>query len=191
MWKYTLPVDRPEFDFFLQTYMNKVGLKDKKQAAIQLSNMLYDIGLDPYADLKDLQGTLNQMNEMIRGLPDTPQALQVKDTLSAMYTNKVGQAMLKRIPQTGPTTDPGIDRMQAMMDRYMPMIIAMNTMAKMASMGSEPQQQQQPQQRQPEKAEIPEEFKEEMESIRNQLEETQALLRQQAEERSKTNSKTA
>lgn len=30
------PLDRPEFDFFVSTYMKKLGLTDKKQAAIQL-----------------------------------------------------------------------------------------------------------------------------------------------------------
>jgi len=48
------PLDRPEFDFFLTQYMNKLGLQDKKQAAIQLTNLLYDSGLDPYSDLKQL-----------------------------------------------------------------------------------------------------------------------------------------
>lgn len=143
--------------------------------------MLYDLGVDPYADLKELQGTMQEVNELMRTLPNSPQSLQVKDTLSAMLANKAGQALLKRLPQTGPSSDPGVDRMQSMMDRYMPMIIAMNAIAKMSNFGSEPQQPQQ--QQRPEKAELPEEVKAELESMRAQLEETQSLLRQQTEDR--------
>ena len=139
------PLDRPEFDFFLTQYMNKVGLQDKKQAAIQLTNLLYDSGLDPYSDLKELQGTIKQVTSLLQSLPDSPQAQSVKDTLGAVYTAKVGQVLMKKIPQIANPTDQGVDRMQAMMDRYMPMIIAMNTMARMSNMGAEPNQQQQAQ----------------------------------------------
>jgi hypothetical protein len=175
------PLDRPEFDFFLTQYMNKVGLQDKKQAAIQLTNLLYDSGLDPYSDLKELQGTIKQVTSLLQSLPDSPQAQSVKDTLGAVYTAKVGQALMKKIPQITSPTDQGVDRMQAMMDRYMPMIIAMNTMARMSNMGAEPAGQQQA--ARPAAAEIPPEVKERMENMEKQLMETQNLLREQAEEK--------
>lgn len=175
------PLDRPEFDFFLTQYMNKVGLQDKKQAAIQLTNLLYDSGLDPYSDLKELQGTIKQVTSLLQSLPDSPQAQSVKDTLGAVYTAKVGQALMKKIPQITNPTDQGVDRMQAMMDRYMPMIIAMNTMARMSNMGAEPNQQQQA--TRPAAAELPPEYKEKMDNMEKQLMETQNLLREQAEEK--------
>jgi len=175
------PLDRPEFDFFLSQYMNKVGLQDKKQAAIQLTNLLYDSGLDPYSDLKELQGTIKQVTSLLQSLPDSPQAQSVKDTLGAVYTAKVGQVLMKKIPQITNPTDQGVDRMQAMMDRYMPMIIAMNTMARMSNMGAEPNQQQQT--ARPAAAEIPPEVKERMENMEKQLMETQNLLKEQAEEK--------
>jgi hypothetical protein len=157
------PLDRPEFDFFLTQFMDRIGLKDKKQAAIQLTNMLYDAGLDPYADLKELQGTMKEIGSLIKSLPDSPQAQQVKDTLGAIYSAKVGQVMMKKIPQVNSGSDPGIDRMQAMMDRYMPMIIAMNTMARMADMSREPMGQQTA--AKAVTADIPEEYKRQMETI--------------------------
>jgi len=175
------PLDRPEFDFFLTQYMNKLGLQDKKQAAIQLTNLLYDSGLDPYSDLKQLQGTIKEVTGLLQSLPDSPQAQQVKDTLGAVYTAKVGNVLMKKIPQITNQSDQGVDRMQAMMDRYMPMIIAMNTMARMSNMGAEPTGQQQA--ARPAAAELPPEVKEKMDNMEKQLMETQALLREQAEEK--------
>ena len=37
------PLDRPEFDWFLDQYMKKLGIQDRKQAAISLTNMFYDM----------------------------------------------------------------------------------------------------------------------------------------------------
>jgi hypothetical protein len=170
------PLDKPEFDFFLTQYMNKIGLKDKKQAAIQLTTLLYDAGLDPYSDLKELQGVMKEIGGLLHSLPDSPQATQVKDTLNAVYTAKVGNVLMKKIPQlSSGSSDSAMDRMQAMMDRYMPMIIAGNMMMRMANMGGE-QTGQQP--TKVEKVDIPEEYKKQMESIQTQLSETQALLRE-------------
>jgi hypothetical protein len=175
------PLDRPEFDFFLTQYMNKIGLKDKKQAAIQLTNMLYDAGLDPYSDLKDLQGTMREITGLLQSLPDSPQATQVKDSLNAVYAAKAGQLIMKKLPQINSgSSDSMQDRMQVMMDRYMPMIIAANMMSKMANIGGEPTNQQ------PAKAatvDIPEEYKRQMETIQEQLTTTQALLREQQEDK--------
>ena len=175
------PLDRPEFDFFLTQYMNKIGLKDKKQAAIQLTNLLYDAGLDPYSDLKDLQGTMREITGLLQILPDSPQSNQVKDTLNAVYTAKAGQLIMKKLPQINSgSSDSMQDRMQLMMDRYMPMIIAANMMSKMANMGGEPASQQ------PAKVaatELPPEFKEKMDNMEKQLMETQNLLRANEEEK--------
>jgi hypothetical protein len=170
------PLDRPEFDFFVTQYMDKIGLKDKKQAAIQLTNLLYDAGLDPYADIKELQGIMKEIGGLMQSLPSSPQAQQVKDTLGAVYTAKVGQILMKKIPQLNPgSSDQSIDRMQAMMDRYMPMIIAMNTMARMANMGGEPAAQQQGKAA---TVDIPEAYKKQMETIQEQLATTMALFKE-------------
>ena len=176
------PLDRPEFDFFLNQYMNKLGLKDKKQAAIQLTNMLYDAGLDPYADLKDLQGTMKQITGLLQGLPDGPQAQQVKETLGAVYTAKVGNILMKKIPELAKagSSDNMQDRMQAMMDRYMPMIIAANMMSKMANMGGSETQQQQAK---PATVDMPEEYKKTIANLESQVAATQELLKEAAAEK--------
>jgi hypothetical protein len=183
------PLDRPEFDWFLDQYMQKMGIVDRKQAAISLTNMFYDMGLDPYGDLKDLQESMQQMNMMLKNLPNTPAALQVKDTLGAMYAAKTGRAMLDRMPRAT-STDPMMERMEKILDKYMPMIMAMNMMGNMMNPQQMMQQQQYQQQRQQpqennhkEKAEIPEEFKAEIAGMREQLQETQNMLREQAVEK--------
>jgi hypothetical protein len=174
------PLDRPEFDWFLDQYMKKLGIQDRKQAAISLTNMFYDMGLDPYADLKDLQDSMKQMNVMLQSLPNTPAAMQVKDTLGAMYAAKTGRAMLDRMPKTT-GEDAMQERMDKIMEKYLPMILTFKMMGTVMS-GAEPGQPQQ-QKNNNEKAEIPEEFKTQMAAIQTQLAETQSLLRQQTEEK--------
>jgi hypothetical protein len=176
------PLDRPEFDWFLDQYMKKLGIQDRKQAAISLTNMFYDMGLDPYADLKDLQDSMKQMNVMLQSLPNTPAAMQVKDTLGAMYAAKTGRAMLDRMPKTT-GEDAMQERMDKIMEKYLPMILTFKMMGTVMS-GAEPGQPQQ-QKNNNEKAEIPEEFKTQMAAIQTQLAETQSLLRQQTEEKQK------
>jgi len=173
------PLDRPEFDWFLDQYMKKLGIPDRKQAAISLTNMFYDMGLDPYADLKDLQDAMKQMNVMLQTLPNTPASMQVKDTIGAMYAAKTGRAMLERMPKmTG--DDPMQERMDKIMEKYMPMILTFKMLGQV--MSGEPGQQQQ-QKNINEKAEMPEEFKTQMAAMQQQLAETQTLLRQQNEEK--------
>jgi len=169
------PLDKPEFSWFLETFMKKNGLSDRKQAAIMLTNMFYDMGLDPYADVKELQDNLQQMNALLQGLPNTPAAMQVKDTLGAMYAAKAGRAMIQKMPKvTG--QDEGYDRMEKIMDKYMPMLIMMKSMASFGE--SQPQQANNK-----EKAEVPEELKAEMAAIKDQLAATQELLKQQTEDK--------
>ena len=175
------PLDRPEFDFFLSQYMNRLGLKDKKQAAIQLTNLLYDSGLDPYSDLKELQGTIKEVTSLLQSLPDSPQEQSVKDTLGAVYTAKVGNVLMKKIPQLASGNDATADRFEKMMDKYMPYIIFMGNMSKMMNTGTEPAAQQQA--ARPAAAEIPPEIKEKMDNMEKQLMETQSLLKEQAEEK--------
>jgi hypothetical protein len=178
------PLDRPEMDFFINQFMNRLGLKDRTQAAVLLTNIFEDMGLDPYADLKELQDAMKQVNSILQNMPDTPQARQVKDTIGAMYSAKAGRTMLDHMPQGG--SDPMADRFEKMMDKYMPYIIFMSGMGKMMVAGSEPQhpqQQESSQNNHREKAELPEEFKNDMAALKEQVAATQALLREQAEDK--------
>ena len=137
------PLDKPEFDWFIETFMQKMGLSDRKQSAIMLTNMMYDMGLDPYSDLKDLQGAMEEMNTMLKGLPNTPTAMKVKDTVGGMFAAKTGRAMLDRIPRIT-SQDPMMERMERIMDKYMPMIMGMKMVGEL--MKAEPgQQKTQPQ----------------------------------------------
>jgi hypothetical protein len=174
------PLDRPEMDWFLEQYMKKLGVTDRKQAAISLTNMFYDMGLDPYADLKDLQQNLKEMNSLLQGLPDTPATARVKDTLGGMYAAKAGRLALERMPKGASGEDAMQERMDKIMEKYLPMILTFKMMGTV--MSGEPAQQQQ-QQKDNQKTELPPEVKEEMAAIRKQLETTQALLEQQTQER--------
>jgi phage host-nuclease inhibitor protein Gam len=173
------PLDRPEFDWFIEEYMKRLGLTDRKEAAISLTQMFYGMGLDPYADLKEVQASMHQLNDMLQTLPNTPQSMRVKDTLSAAYSVEAGKQMLNRLPKTS-GQDPFQDRLEKLMDRYLPMILAMNMMKGMMS-GDMPQQQQK--QQQPAAFEMPPEYKAQMEAIQAQLATTQNMLQAQQEEK--------
>jgi len=166
------PLDRPEFDFFLTTFMQKMGLTDRKESAIMLSRMLYDMGLDPYADLKDIQSALQEMNEMLKNLPNTPTTMRVKDTLGGMFAARAGRTMLERFPRVG-GADPMMDRMEKLMDKYMPMIMTMRMVAE--TMSAEPKQKTQ--------QEIPETVKAELSGLKEDFASVREMLAKQTEEK--------
>jgi len=161
------PLDRPEFDFFINTFMRRMGLKDKTQAAITLTNMFYDMGLDPYADLKDVQQAMQEMNLMLKGLPNTPTSARVKDTLGGIMAARSGRALLQRFPKTG-GQDAMMDRMERIMDKYMPLIASMRMIGE--TMRMEPTMQTKP-------TEIPETIKNELGALKQELAEIRATLK--------------
>jgi len=161
------PLDRPEFDYFLTTFMKKMGLKDKTQAAITLTNMFYDMGLDPYADLKDVQQAMHEMNLMLKGLPDTPVTTRVKDTVGGIIAARTGRAMLQRVPRIG-GQDAMMDRMERIMDKYMPLIASMRMIGE--TMRMEPSAQTKP-------AEVPESLKNELGTLKQELAEIKGALK--------------
>lgn len=168
------PLDRPEFDWFIDTFMQKMNLTDRKQSAILLTNMMYDMGLDPYSDLKDLQGAMEEMNNMLKNMPNTPTAMKVKDTMGAMYAAKAGRTMLERFPRVG-DRDPMYDRMEKIMDKYMPMIMSMKMIGEMMRTDT-PQQKTQAQ------TDLPEAVKTEFADLKAQVANMTELLSKQREE---------
>jgi hypothetical protein len=172
------PLDKPEFDWFIETFMQKMGLTDRKQSAIMLTNMMYDMGLDPYSDLKDLQGAMEEMNNMLKNLPDTPTAMKVKDTVGGMFAAKAGRTLLQNFPRVG-THDPMYDRMEKIMDKYMPMIMAMRMVGDM--MRTEPTQQ-----KSQTATELPEAVKAEITDLKQSVTNiTELLSKQRANEEQK------
>ena len=152
------PLDRPEFSWFLNTFMKRTGITDKTQAAIMLSNMLYDMGVDPYADLADVQRAIEEMNLMLKNLPDTPTSNRVKDTLGGMMAARAGRSMLQTFPKVI-GSDPLMDRFEKIMDKYTPMLMGMRMMTDM--MKGEPGQSKQ--------TEIPETLRNELGNLKTGL----------------------
>lgn len=172
------PLDKPEFDWFIETFMDKMGLTDRKQSAIMLTNMMYDMGLDPYSDLKDLQGAMEEMNNMLKNLPNTPTAMKVKDTMGAMYAAKAGRTMLERFP-TLTHQDPMYDRMEKIMDKYMPMIMSMKMIGEMMRTDT-------PQQKTQSQTDLPESVKTEFADLKAQVATmTELISKQRATEEQK------
>lgn len=124
--KIETPLDQPEFETFVKAFMKKTKLTDKQQAAMLLSKLLFDVGLDPYGDMKDLLNELKRSKQILDNLPDTPTAQRVKDTLGGVMSAKAGRTLLSlgKGATSLATSDEGMARFEKMMDKYMPMIMA-------------------------------------------------------------------
>ena len=175
------PLDRPEFDWFLETFMKKLGLTDRKQSAIMLTNMMYDMGLDPYEDIKDLQQAMEEMNTLIKNLPNTPMGMKVKDTLATQMAVKTGRQILNSVPRMR-GQDEMYERMEKIMDKYMPMIMGMKMVSEM--MRSEPGERGQPKVQT--STEVPPAFKAEIDGLKEQVANlTEMISKQSADEHDK------
>ncbi len=116
------PLDRPEFDTFLELYCEKMGIPNKKQAAILLTKTFSDMGFNPYSELEQLMPTIDAINRTLSVLPDTPSSKATKDTINAVVAAKVGDQLLKQIPQLNKE---GQDQFMKIMDRFLPQVMAM------------------------------------------------------------------
>lgn len=174
------PLDRAEFDWFMTAFMDKMHITDRKQAAIMASSMLYDMGLDPYGDLKDVQKAVEEMNTVLKSLPDTPTSARVKDTVGGMLAAKTGRTILEAMPRTS-GQDPMMDRAERIMDKYMPMIMGMRMVTE--AMRAEPGQTRE---KEAKTLELPDSVKQELGALRSEVGTLKDYLKQQqATERDK------
>ena len=107
------PIERPEFETFVDLYMKKRGLDDKAQAAIKLTKLFTDMGLDPYSELDEVAATVSNITTVLDSLPDTEGTKRVKDIISA---RTAGWAQEKLMQGGEPDT---MERRLKMMERAM------------------------------------------------------------------------
>ena len=70
-------------DHFVDMFMEIRGLKDKKQAAVKLANVLYHLGFNPQREIDNVTTYINNMSAILQSIPDTPETAPVKGAILA------------------------------------------------------------------------------------------------------------
>lgn len=77
------PFDEATLNPFIDVFMAKRGLADRKQAAVKLANVLFRMGYDPRKDIQNVTTYVDNLSTVLSALPDTPETVPVKGALLA------------------------------------------------------------------------------------------------------------
>ncbi len=77
------PFDEEALNPFIDVFMAKRGLADRKQAAVKLANVLARMGYDPRKDIQNVTTYINNLSTVLSAVPDTPETMPVKGALMA------------------------------------------------------------------------------------------------------------
>jgi len=92
------PFDSPELEPLIDIFMEKRGLKDRKQAAIKLANVMWRMGINPQSDVQNVSAYLRSMNTMIGEIPDSPETIPVKGALMGGAAVRAGSMINRSYP---------------------------------------------------------------------------------------------
>jgi len=106
------PFDEDALEPFLDLYMEKRGLTDRKQAAVRLARSLSALGYNPQREIQNVTAYINNLSTVMNAIPDTEETLPVKGTLLAR-----GAAESDRLLRRGHFGSGGddLDEMKALM----------------------------------------------------------------------------
>jgi len=82
-------------DPFVDMFMEVRGLKDKKQAAVKLANVLYHLGFNPQREIDNVTTYINNMSAILQSIPDTPETAPVKGALLARTATEAALGLRK------------------------------------------------------------------------------------------------
>lgn len=77
------PFDEAALEPFIDIWMQKRGLTDRKQAAYKLGRVLWSMGYDPRKDIQNVTTYINNLSTVLSAIPDTPETERVKSSLLA------------------------------------------------------------------------------------------------------------
>jgi len=77
------PFDEDALAPFIEIYMEKRGLKDRKQAAVRLGRTLAAMGYNPQREIQNVTTYINNLSTVMDAIPDTEETRPVKGTLLA------------------------------------------------------------------------------------------------------------
>jgi hypothetical protein len=82
-------------DPIIDMFMEVRGLKDKKQAAVKLANVLYHLGFNPQREIDNVTTYINNMSAILQSIPDTPETAPVKGALLARTATEAALGLRK------------------------------------------------------------------------------------------------
>ncbi len=68
---------------FIDYFMQARGLDDRKQAATKLARVLFNIGYNPQREIANVQTYVQNLSNVLAGIPETPETAGVKGSLLA------------------------------------------------------------------------------------------------------------
>lgn len=77
------PFDEAALEPFIDIWMQKRGLTDRKQAAYKLGRVLWNMGYDPRRDIQNVTAYINNLSTVLSAIPDTEETMPVKSSLLA------------------------------------------------------------------------------------------------------------
>lgn len=77
------PFDDEALSPFVDIYMQKRGLTDRKQAAVKLGNVLWRMGYNPRRDIQNVRTYIQNLSSVLEALPDTAETVGVKGAVAA------------------------------------------------------------------------------------------------------------
>lgn len=77
------PFDEEALEPFVDIFMQKRGLTDRKQAAVKLANVLWKMGYNPQRDIQNVTTYINNLSTILQAIPDTDETRPVKGALLA------------------------------------------------------------------------------------------------------------
>jgi len=89
------PFGEDALEPFIDLYMEKRGLTNRKQAAVSLARVLWKLGYNPQRDIQNVTAYINNLAGVLDTMPDTPETAPVKGSLMARGAAKMS-TMLDR-----------------------------------------------------------------------------------------------
>lgn len=89
------PFGEDALEPFIDLYMEKRGLTNRKQAAVSLARVLWKLGWNPQRDIQNVTAYINNLSGILDTMPDTPETSPVKGSLMARGAAKMS-TMLDR-----------------------------------------------------------------------------------------------
>jgi len=89
------PFDEAALDPFIDLYMEKRGLTNRKQAAVSLARVLWKIGWNPQRDIQNVTAYINNLSSVLDSIPDTPETAPLRGSIMARGATKMS-GMLDR-----------------------------------------------------------------------------------------------
>lgn len=77
------PFDEEALEPFIDFFMQARGLSDRKQAAVKLARVLFNIGYNPQREIQNVSTYIQNLSSVMEGIPDTAETLPVKGSILA------------------------------------------------------------------------------------------------------------